>query len=367
MSHSNSFDKNRIRVLMFAPALELPGGMSSYLSLVLRFAPAEVEVVHVPTWSAGKAPRRFALFAVAVLRLLYLGALRRVDLVHLHFAKGGSVWRKFFLTRVAHLFRLPTLLHAHSGAFPDFYQSQGGRRRRWIACTAQQASRLVVLSEQWKGYYQKTLGVPEAQIEVLPNPVDLPAALPDRSGREVVTFVFLGKIDENKGAHRLIDAVALLPESTRRRVRFILAGHGAVEAARRQASSLNLPEVTVLGWVRPDQRETLLAEGDVLVLPSLREGLPMSILEAMSWALPVVATPVGGIPEFVHDGWNGLLVPPTDIAALCAAIQQLADNEPLRLQMGANARASVEHLDIRYYWQRLLGIYRNVLTTNESR
>ncbi|GIV15918.1 MAG: glycosyl transferase [Armatimonadota bacterium] len=350
---------------MFAPTSELRGGMSSFLYLLLHSAPDDVQIQHVPTWSEGFALRRFAFFAIALLRLLFLGVVRRADLVHLHFAKGGSVWRKFFLARIARLFRLPTLLHAHSGAFPDFYHSQSEWRKQWIAHTARSASRLIVLSEQWKRYYREALGVAEAQIEVLPNPVKLPAVLPDRSGREVVTFIFLGKIDENKGAHRLIEAVSLLPATVRQRARFILAGHGAVEVARQQANELNLPQVAVLGWVEPDRRETLLAEGDVLVLPSLREGLPMSILEAMSWGLPVITTPVGGIPEFVHDGVNGLLVPPTDIPALSSAIQRLIEDERLRLQMGANARASVEHLDIHHYWQQLLHIYRIVSQVNE--
>lgn len=346
---------------MFAPAPELQGGMSSFVQLVLQFAPEEVTVRHVPTWGTGNAPKRFALFLMAVLRLLIMGVFRRADLVHLHFAKGGSVWRKFFLARLARLLRLPTLLHAHSGSFPDFYEAQSSWRRRWIAHTAQNASRLIVLSEGWKQYYQQTLGVAQAQIEVLPNPVHLPESLPDRSGRETVTFVFLGKIDENKGAFRLIEAVSLLPEALRQRARFMVAGHGAVEEARQRVQELGLPEVTVLGWVQPAQRETLLTEGDVLVLPSLREGLPMSILEAMSWGMPVITTPVGGIPEFVQDGVNGLLVPPMDIPALCSAIQRLIEDEPLRLQMGANARASVEHLDIRRYWQQLLAVYRSVL------
>lgn len=351
---------------MFAPALELRGGMSSFVHLLLQFTPDSVEVQHVPTWSEGNALRRFAFFVVAVLRLLLLGVLRRADLVHLHFAKGGSVWRKFFLARVARVFRLPTLLHAHSGAFPDFYQLQSTWRRQWIAHTARSVSRLIVLSQQWKRYYQQTLGVSEEQIEVLPNPVQLPIALPDRSGKEVVTFVFLGKMDENKGVFRLIEAVSQLPSPIRQRARFILAGHGAVEVARRQANELNLPEVAVLGWVEPDKREMLLAEGDVFVLPSLREGLPMSILEAMSWGLPVITTPVGGIPEFVHSAVNGLLVPPMDVPALASAIQRLIEDEHLRLQMGVNARASVEHLDIHCYWQQLIEVYRAVLQGNES-
>lgn len=88
----------------------------------------------------------------------------------------------------------------------------------------------------------------------------------------------------------------------------------------------------------------------------------MSVLEAMSWGIPAVTSPVGGIPEVVQDGFNGFLVPPEDIPALANALQRLIEDEPLRLQMGASARASVEHLDIRRYWEKLEGIYRAVLS-----
>jgi len=92
----------------------------------------------------------------------------------------------------------------------------------------------------------------------------------------------------------------------------------------------------------------------------------MSILEAMSWGLPVITSPVGGIPEFVQDGFNGLLVPPTDIPAIAQAMQRLIEDEELRLQMGANARASVEPLDIASYWQQLLEVYRAVLRDHRT-
>lgn len=355
----------KIKVVVLAPGLELRGGVSSFLQLVMHNAPDAVEITHIPTWSTGSGPRRFIYFAIACVRLFYLLLLRRIDIVHAHFAKKGSVWRKFFLSHMAFLFRCPVLLHAHSGAFPDFYQAQPNWLRRRMVRSVQKASRLIVLTERWKQYYCQTLGINAERVVVLPNPVELPALVPHRAGKKHINLVFVGKIDENKGALRVIQAVALLPPEIRERVRLIIAGEGDVELARRQAQSLNLPQVTVLGWIDSPQREEVLAGGDVFVLPSLREGLPMSILEALAWALPVISSPVGGIPEVVRDGFNGFLVPPADVAAIAQAMQRLIEDETLRLQMGMNARASVEHLDIHRYWQQLLGTYYAVLGVKE--
>jgi glycosyltransferase involved in cell wall biosynthesis len=95
----------------------------------------------------------------------------------------------------------------------------------------------------------------------------------------------------------------------------------------------------------------------VFILPSYNEGLPMALLEAMSWGLPVITTPVGGIPELVISGTNGLLVNPGDIAGLSAALQSLVASEQLRLQLGNAARATVMPFEIGKYFSQLASVY----------
>ncbi|MDQ2766608.1 MAG: glycosyltransferase family 4 protein, partial [Gemmatimonadota bacterium] len=82
----------------------------------------------------------------------------------------------------------------------------------------------------------------------------------------------------------------------------------------------------------------ILAAGDLFTMPSLSEGLPLALVEAMSFGLPVVVTRVGGVPEVVTDGVEGFLVPPSDPSALAAALDALLDDAPRRQQMGAAAR-----------------------------
>jgi len=86
----------------------------------------------------------------------------------------------------------------------------------------------------------------------------------------------------------------------------------------------------------------LLSLADIFVLPSLTEGLPISMLEAMSAGLPVVVTRVGGISEVIEDGKNGVIVPPSDADALGSAVLRLLSNSEIREKLGASARALVE-------------------------
>ncbi len=135
---------------------------------------------------------------------------------------------------------------------------------------------------------------------MLPNPVRVPAEVPDRAGRTQVQFLHLGRLGKRKGGYDLVNAFAALPEALRARARLVLAGDGDVEGMRKLAAPFG-DQVRVLSWIDAHERDRLLAESDVFVLPSYAEGVPMSLLEAMAAGLPCITTPVGGIPDvFTH-------------------------------------------------------------------
>jgi glycosyltransferase involved in cell wall biosynthesis len=132
-----------------------------------------------------------------------------------------------------------------------------------------------------------------------------------------------------------------------------------LERARAQLEEAHLEEMCQLvGTVRGAEKAALLNEADVFVLPSYQEGLPMAILEAMAAGLAIVATPVGGIPEVVQDGYNGFLVAPGDIGALSEKLAILVGDPQLRELMGRRSRRfAEEQLDVRSYADRLVDLY----------
>jgi len=360
-------EKRVIRVVMLGPALDVKGGVSAVERLILAHAPEHVRIQHIATMRDGRVWVKVAVFLLALVRFLILLFTRHADLVHIHFSVRASTWRKSILAAIARLLRKPYILHAHSGGFREFFSVQSRTRQRWILTMLRGSRRLIALSEEWKHYYLCIADLSDERVVVLPNPVQLPTEVPSRGQRSTVTLLFLGRMSHNKGPFRVVQALQALPVSALSKTHLVMAGDGDVESVRRAVRESGLEQqVTVLNWVNADQRNTLLANADIFVLPSLNEGLPMSVLEAMSWGVPVVASPVGGIPEVVQDGFNGFLVPPTDIPALANALQRLIEDDPLRLQMGTNARASVEHLDIRRYWQELEAVYRTVLSERDA-
>jgi glycosyltransferase involved in cell wall biosynthesis len=157
-------------------------------------------------------------------------------------------------------------------------------------------------------------------------------------------LLFLGRVGEAKGALDLIDAVARLkhrfPDIT-----LAMGGDGDIDVAMERVHLFELSaNVRFLGWVRGADKERLLQQATVYVLPSYSEGLPMSVLEAMAAGLPVVSTSVGGIPEAITDGEEGFLIQPGNVDALVNRLSLLLGDFEMRQRMGDAARTKAQAL-----------------------
>lgn len=220
------------------------------------------------------------------------------------------------------------------------------------ALGARRADGLIAVAPEVKPAILSTMrGVPAGKIVVIPNGVDtrryrrrnerektrtaLGLAADERAIAVVATF------KEQKGHRFLIEAAAAaaadLPQ-----VRYLLIGDGELRADLEQRiSAAGLADRFRLLGLRPDVPE-LLAAADLFVLPSLWEGLPMALVEAMAAGLPVVATEVSGTRGVMVDGETGLLVPPGDAPALTRAITTLLCDPDRAAAMGAAGRRRVE-------------------------
>ncbi|MGL6072313.1 glycosyltransferase family 4 protein, partial [Craterilacuibacter sp.] len=244
--------------------------------------------------------------------------LNRVSLLHCHVAMAGSFWRKSLFALLARTRGVPVVFHLHGSDLKPWYAAQPQWRKNWIRRVLEQCAAVLVLSESWRGFVLDI--APAARVTVLHNYVDLPAEPLRQWQQGRVTLLFLGLVGLRKGIFDLLpafkQALAACPE-----LFLQIGGNGEIEAAKRQAAELGIAsQVEFAGWVDGARKEALLAGADIVVLPSYNEGMPISLMEAMGWALPVISTTVGGIPELVRDGEDGLLYEAGDIDALCQAI-----------------------------------------------
>lgn len=353
---------NQLKIVMLGASLAQNGGIATVEKLMLKYAPAEVEIQHITSHDEGSVIHRVMVFGKALGALLWRFLSKKTDLVHIHLSDGGSVLRKVIIALVAFICRKPVLMHAHGAEFDVKYS----KFPRWVQQIMNGIFRrcegFIVLSHTWKDYYVKNLGLNERQVVILPNPTELPAQIPNRTNVGKVRLGFFGRVGERKGTFDLLAAYAQLPQQFKDYSELIIAGDGEIEQGQKLVESLHLADhVTFLGWIDAQARDMLLATLDVFVLPSYNEGLPMAMLEAMGWELPVIVTPVGGIPELITNNQNGLLVTPGDIKQLSLAMQLLIENQALRLSLGDAARQTVAPFDVKTYSDRLDDIYARVL------
>jgi glycosyltransferase involved in cell wall biosynthesis len=278
-----------------------------------------------------RAVAAFGTFAALVLRI-------PCAVLHVHAASRASFWRKAPFMALAFLVRWPVVFHLHGGGFAGFYEKECGRlRRRVVRFFLERAACIAVVSAQWALWMHGV--VPGASVVCVPNAVAVPPAIAGE--RDAARVAFIGRLSEGKGVFELLEAAAALREA-HPDVRLELAGDGDLEAVARRAHELGIGDrVLIRGWCSPEVRSRILASASVFALPSHAEGSPMSLLEAMAAGCPVVATRVGGIPDCVRDGYDGLLVPARDSQALAAALGRLLGDRELAARMGTAARAHV--------------------------
>ena len=188
-------------------------------------------------------------------------------------------------------------------------------------------------------------GASHARIEVVPYGIPEPEKVASGMNSESVCFVALGSFEQRKGQDILAQAITKLDHATRAKASFKLVGRILdrlfFEGVRHHASQLE--NVELIEGLDHDEALSLLSTAHTLICPSRDETMPISILEAASLGKAIISTDVGGISEWIHDGLNGLLVPPEDPQALTDAIARCVRDSSLTRQLGAAARRTFEH------------------------
>ena len=203
-----------------------------------------------------------------------------------------------------------------------------------------EADHIIAVSQAVMLYAHK-LGVPTSRVSVVENSVDLrgyEGTKPRTNANGVVRVAFVGRLIKNKGPQYLVEAApAILRESPN--VEFLIVGDGPMvyELRERLAQLGILDHFRFLGY-----RPHFLTRCDILVRPSLTEGMPLTVMEAMACGVPTVASDVGGTREILCHGETGYLIESKNVEQLGRYVSKLANDPVLRTQMGQRAKANSE-------------------------
>lgn len=295
----------------------------------------DYEMIYVESYKDGGKLTKLIKGICGYIKFAKVLLVDRPDLVHIHSSFGPSFYRKLPFIYIASWAQKPIINHIHGADFTAFYEQAGEKKKRLIKSVYDKCSKLVALSDEWKERLSRI--VSEDKIVIIENYSVLHAeALEERLNRSSNnTVLFLGELGHRKGCYDILDVVARVKEKIPD-VRFILAGAGTLQdeqAIKQLVEEKNIQENTVFpGWVRGEEKDKLLREADIFFLPSYNEGMPMSILDAMGYGLPIVSTTIGGIPKCVDNGENGFLLVPGDIDGFGAAITEILNNN-VRVEM----------------------------------
>jgi glycosyltransferase involved in cell wall biosynthesis len=350
---------------IWPPDVGGPASHAPALAAALIDAGHDVEVV--TTADASPEPRPYRVRWVsrarpAPLRHLevvreVVRAARRADRVYAttmvrRAALGSALARRPLLVKLVadEAYERERRAGRFGGTLEAFQERRGGPRTRLLRATrtaALRRARCVVVPSAYLREIALGWGLVPSRVTVVPNPApDLPPLPSPDDARAAlgiggVALGTAGRLTAQKALGDALEAVARVPD-----VELFILGDGPERAAlERRVAELGLGErVRFLGAGTRDDVLTLFRAVDAALLTSAWENLPHTLLEALATGTPVIATAVGGIPEVVVDGENGLLVPPRNVEAIAWAIERVLGDDALRQSLAAGAAASVEEL-----------------------
>lgn len=351
--------KKQVRVCMLGSDLAVRGGMSTVVSQLLRHQwSRQVQIEYIPTHESGPVSHRCRAFLHGYLRLRRLLQQGQVDLVHLHMSQRGSFQRKYLLFRLAKRYRVKVILHLHGSEFMEYYTDAPAKTKARIRQLLRGCDRVLVLGRNWA---RKVRGIePRSRLQILLNAVELPqeTAQWNEFRREIC---YLGVLVPRKGVGDLLQALQILQRRGLQPPVYLTVAGSGEDLPRLEAMCRELgisAQVCFPGWIDHEEKAATLRHCQCFVLPSYHEGLPVCVLEALSYGVPTVSTDVGSVDEAVRDCENGRLVPPGDPEVLAEAIRWVISDRDRWKYLSRRARDTArQEFDERAVFTQLEQLY----------
>lgn len=357
--YSSLLDESK-NVLMIGSDVSVKGGMSTIINLYEGQGIFEDNIAFIPSHIEGAVILKTLFFAKFLFKFLYILLFSSsIKIIHVHSSYRGSFFRKAIILHLAKAFRKKTVFHLNGSKFNVFYEESAPAVKAFITHTLNITDLVLVVSRQWgNDILAKKV---TSKIKVLYNPVTLPDTCIKRDDN-IVNILFMGKIGHRKGAYDVVEAAKLIDND---KVKINMYGDGETKKLQSLVKKAGLKHIiNVEDWISGDKVQEAFQKADIYILPSYNEGLPLSVLEAISYGLPVISTKVGGTPEAVIDGINGYLIEPGDYKLLAEKISILASDKSLRTRMGQASREIANtKFNANMIVDQLNGYYEELTTT----
>ena len=345
---------NNSNVIIVGPLPSIPGGVSVYVKTLLGSdLKSHFNFFYLRTGTTKGVVLRDYFTTVIYYNILHFFGYfklileKDIHIVHIHTSSWGGFWRFCFYILISKIFGVRTVLHVHGAEFKMFFRNSGKLGQITIKNFIESCDQIIVLSNSWKSFFDSI--APNSKLSVVPVTVSLPN-LKDNEvvNKHFVKIMFLGGLVRRKCLFELINVSKKLLGEYRDIKIFIggipsLSEMDIVSSLNEMADNPKFSDNFRFQMnISEQEKDVLYRSSDIFVLQSVNEGMPLTLLEAMSYSLPVITTPVGAIPEFIKEPDNGFLVPPNDESELYTKIKNLIHNPVLRETMGKNNRLKIK-------------------------
>ncbi len=378
-SHNTNHMYHRPRLLILGPLPPPVGGVETVTQAVLESEKlGEFDTRHCDT-TKGRPKQTQGKFDLGNIRWANIhfsrlrGAMKRFkpDVVYMPVtATWSGFLRDAVLARIAKRRGAKVIGHVH-GAWFDRILRRSGVSGRIVRTSLGYFDALLMLGNRWKkvvddyGFPGQVLVVPSTfRREVFER-----GAAFERDYSKDGPGLFVGQVGKRKGVYDLLDAVKLLKERANP-VKLVMVGPGEFEgeweSLLQKRKELGLEdEVTFTGSLNGEELYEQFRNASFFVLPSYDEGLPVVFFEAGAFALPVIGTPVGSIPDLLENERNALMVEPGDTEAIAAALHRMSSETELRRKLGTSLRQDIGPFHPDAVCEKIADAARNLVNAEE--
>lgn len=328
-------------VLIIGPTPPPSGGISTAVENILNSNIKDkynLSHININRGSQKDTVRDMFIFLKTSIKLICILIKEKPKIIHIHASSYLSFWEKSFFALISKSFRKKVLFHIHGGGFKDFYEQS--KFKTIIRLSFRLFDKVIVLSENWKVYISKNIVDDGDKIAIIPNCVSFNNTIINNTYKKnELTIIFVGRLEKNKGIYDLLEAIPFVVNKYNF-AKFIFVGPCDKNNNFKINSFIQKngigKNVIIKGELSKNDVFDELINSSIFILPSHIEAFPISILEAMSVGLPIIATNVGDIPEIIEPNKNGFLINKADKDDIIEKIMCLIDNEKLRKEMSKN-------------------------------
>lgn len=327
------------KVLMIGNHPRVKGGISTVIVRFLEFEwdESKVKLKFIPTYIDSNLIVQLIFFMKSIFSILVQLIFNRPTVLYIHMSYKGSFYRAWLVSLLAKIFKVEIIIHLHGSEFKEWYDNCSLSNQKMIRRFLLLSRYVIVLGNEWDKKIKKIDS--RIKTKIIMNSVEIPKEIIHWNSE--ISFLYLGVLIKRKNVDKLIEAFKSINNTN---VILNIAGHGRdYKDLRKKVINLGLNERIIFhGWIDNKEKIDLIRRSRFLILPSQNEGLPMAILEAISYGLPVLATDVGDIKEAVIPFKNGFIIS-SDLTDLTSKLNILCEIDEISwTKMSHNSRKIAE-------------------------